>query len=40
MNKKLLIIFIIVVLAVAGGVYYFSYQKGYRVDYEAGKEVG
>lgn len=40
MNKKNLIIFIIMVLVVAGGVYYFSFQKGYKVGYQEGVEIG
>lgn len=40
MDKKTLIISIIVVLVVVGGVYYFSYQKGFRVGYKEGVETG
>lgn len=37
MNKKTLIIFIIVVLVVAAGVYYFGFQKGYKLGVETGR---
>ena len=40
MDKKNLIIFIVAILVVAAGTYYFSYQKGFKVGYDAGKEVG
>ncbi len=37
MSQKTLIIFIILVLVVAGGVYYFGYQKGYKAGVETGR---
>ena len=37
MDKKTLIIFIVVVLVVAAGVYYFGFQKGYKLGIETGR---
>ena len=40
MSKKVLIIFIVALVAVAGTVYYFSYQMGYREGKEFGRLMG
>ncbi len=40
MDRKNLIIFIITIVAVAAGVYYFSYKKGYKTGFNVGKEAG
>ena len=37
MNQKTLIIFILVILAVAAGVYYFGFQRGYKLGVEIGR---